>query len=214
MKICGIRTTREIRWFLPGEPPDAVAGWFRRWETSGPRARTDRYLMIPGCDSVGVKERDDTFEIKARIGEPQRFVWGEAISGAAERWSKWARKGEGTRAFLAALDDEPENWLPVRKSRSQWKFPGKTGRGAGPFAGIADIPSGLAGKLEFTRIDLAGRHWWSVALEVDDPDGGGLDALHLAGEIAFAGAPTELSLPESASLSYPAWIDREARHPR
>ena len=70
----------ELRWFFEGDVPMAMDAWFREGASVEAEVRRDRYLVFPGCDSVGVKIRDVSerkggrFEVKASIGTPE-VVW-------------------------------------------------------------------------------------------------------------------------------------------
>jgi hypothetical protein len=58
--------TAKIRWFWLERNVESIQSWF---VGEGPMAdseiRTDIYLVLPGCETTGVKLRDNNFEIKA-----------------------------------------------------------------------------------------------------------------------------------------------------
>ena len=57
----------EIRWLFQNDSFEMAAGWFKNYSEISPKAekmRTDYYLLFPGCDNVGVKLREEKFEIK------------------------------------------------------------------------------------------------------------------------------------------------------
>ena len=74
----------EARWFLPGPAGDTAEHWIGSGEYSTHQdERTDRYLLVPGCDTVGIKIREGNFEIKSRRGEPEAIAWSTSITGAS-----------------------------------------------------------------------------------------------------------------------------------
>ena len=84
----------EARWFFKGELPDRLVAWFG--PSTEPEARSDRYLVFPGCDSVGVKIRDaddpsrSQFEVKAQIRGPRVVRLGPRATARVDEWVKWS----------------------------------------------------------------------------------------------------------------------------
>ena len=107
----------EVRWFFPG-PASAVAErWIAASEHSTQQAaRTDRYLVLPGCGATGIKIREGHFEIKARTSPPEAMTWSESIAGFRDTWVKWSRDLND----VGKLGTEPrdgEAWVDVSKQR-------------------------------------------------------------------------------------------------
>ena len=53
------------------------------------RERNDDYLLLPGCDTVGVKQRQGKLEVKALVAGPSPFSLG-AVVGRLDQWVKWS----------------------------------------------------------------------------------------------------------------------------
>ena len=78
----------EVRWFFRGQSPAEVKHWLDMGEQHKQEAREDEYVLIPSCQTTGIKLRNDRFEIKAltcRVGE-ERFA--AKIEGVVEKWAK------------------------------------------------------------------------------------------------------------------------------
>ena len=171
--------TAEVRWFVPGTLPDAVAAWF---DALGPPveedARTDRYLAGTG-DALGLKVREGRVEAKRFEGGA-----GEAHGAPAEAWAKWLFPVEG--------DPAPPEWTAVRKRRRQRRVEAEGGSCA----------------VEVSEVEAAGETWWSVCLEASGPTADarrGALAQAAARWLREGAAP---ALDPEAALSYPAWLAR------
>jgi hypothetical protein len=98
----------EIRWFWPGHAQwEVLLAWFTREgrlplieHTDTPdsaarpfvkqeRPRTDEYLLLPNCETVGVKQREGQLEVKALVDVPQPFAQGN-VAGQIDQWVKWS----------------------------------------------------------------------------------------------------------------------------
>lgn len=179
--MTGYRTA-EVRWFLRGPLPEAVAAWFDRLGGDVEvEVRTDRYLA-PVSDGLGVKVRDGRLEAKRRDRRLDLLRAGRA-EGAVEAWTKWS--------FPLAHDAVPgAGWKEVRKLRRQ------RGRRAGAGTCV----------LEVGEVETAGAVWWTVCLEADGlSQEARLRALvETAGRwLGIGDAPT---LPAGAAGGYPAWL--------
>ena len=181
--------TLEVRWFLPGNLPEAVAAWFDGLGAPvGEESRTDRYLVPTEGDALGLKVREGRIEAKQRTGRAAAAAWGRA-SARPETWRKWSlalASGEGD-----ALDG---GWAEVAKARRQrWlQF------------------DGAVCALELSTVACGGDAWWSVCLETS-----GERAADRARALDGAAArwldrPEAPALPRDAALGYPAWLRERA----
>lgn len=214
--------TREIRWFFDGSLADtgaATAAWFTQSVARGEKSpaispedwRTDRYLFLPQVDDLGIKLRQDRWEIKGRhalIGI-QRF--GEGIEGEVACWTKWAiaapgESGGGHSAIAAcAIVD-----IAKQRIRRAARF---TQDGAFEIAArqenaAREIDRGL--HMELTRIRVAGARrdsHWSLGFEAfpDDPSACALFAEAICA--LLEGCPAK-PLSAEGSMSYPRWLQR------
>ncbi len=88
-----------------------------------PESRVDRYLALPGCESVGVKLRgtnDPTggkLEIKALVGGVQVTRFRPNVVGRTDAWVKWTHPTQVDQIISA----EP-SWVAVKKRRSLRTF--------------------------------------------------------------------------------------------
>lgn len=202
--------TAEIRWFVPGALTDAVVEWF--WHGAQPRTpstREDRYLLLPGCETVGVKLRWGTsYDVKARVGRGHA-AYPSGIEGVRERWVKWSCDDERVVTRLGVLSAENEEWLTLRKERHLRLF---TTDSARPVE-VDAYDSGRPGcHVELTGV-LAGETnavpAWTLGLEAY----GGRDELMAALDATvlefFSQRPNPpVPLTGAASMGYPAWLSR------
>lgn len=132
----------EIRWFLPPSMEWELAlEWFMgdsykkndqfADNTLGEifpnnikkeELRTDEYLIIPDCTSVGVKKRQGKLEIKAQIGIPEKYFH-ESISGEINYWSKWSfQPSESNISIMGGDLILSGEWFKINKIRYLLKF--------------------------------------------------------------------------------------------
>lgn len=214
----------EVRWFFDGALAADVEAWYAGGGSAdggptGPlwpdHGRTDRYLVLPGVDDLGIKLRDGRFEFKGRVGDFGVRSFADGNHGRTEHWVKWSHPLE---------DASPEHgagrgW-PIADAK-RFVFVGK--RRMVRYVAIASqapveppfdtARTGPVIGFELARLrlgDATAETHWSVAFEAFPygPD------LHepFADAVAtlLAGWP---SAPLSAerSLSYPAWLSRTYR---
>lgn len=193
----------ETRWFFPGPASDAAERWITAGEHSAQQAeRTDRYLVLPGCDAAGIKIREGKFEIKARTSPPEAVAWGGTIAGFRDTWVKWSRdlSDFGERA---ASPRDGETWIDVCKKRRVRLFSLESGSPVETTPGGPWLATGCM--VEKSVVRAASNDYWSFCFEAfGEPDTliTHLDTMvrHVAAE-----APS-LELPQDASMSYPAWL--------
>lgn len=180
--MTGPYLTLEVRWFLRGTAPEAVAAWFDRLgDPVEAETRTDRYLAPTG-DGLGVKVRTGNLETKRRSAVEDPLHVGPA-SGAAEAWTKWS--------FPLAGDAEPEaGWVAVDKTRWQRQTPGERGSCA----------------LELSALTVGGEAWWSVCLEASGRTWADRRAALDAAAQAWLGRDDAPALRAEDAMGYPAWL--------
>lgn len=214
----------EVRWFFDGALGAAAAdveAWYagggaadaRRsgplWPDGG---RTDRYLVLPGVDDLGIKLRDGRFEVKGRVSDLGARSFAQGMHGRTEHWVKWSHplkdaSPEGGVAHGWPLADA-DRLVPVGKrrvvtylavaSREPVEPPFDLAR-TGPIIGF-----------ELARLRLAeatAETHWSVAFEafpygpdLHEPFAGAVGTL-------LSGWPSP-PLSAERSMSYPAWLAR------
>jgi hypothetical protein len=223
--------TLEVRWFFAGPLEEAGPGieeWFRSrprragsgtppplaWAPAPPAWRQDRYLLVPGCDDMGIKWREGRFEIKGRasaLGE-RRFAPG--IEGVCERWIKWSYGGDRVAQRFSRLFQDGAI-VPVEKRRLQRRFRFDD---AGEATEVApDQPRERGLDVELTRIRLPGRGeaHWSLAFEAF-PDVEPTTGRFMPTVARFLEDCPALPLMADRSMSYPRWLfdlDQPPRRP-
>ena len=234
--------TREVRWFFDGRlaaDGAATVAWFTggaggqegeavpvAWpaEWRSEDWRTDRYLLLPDSDDVGVKLRQGRLDIKGRhslIGI-QRF--GDGLEGEVACWTKWTLAvPEWTVNSAAWSAIEANVSLRVAKLRMlrSMRF-GEDGvistpveQGAEP-ALPQDSQGESSGKrqwnlqMELARIRLteadADTHW-SLGFEAYPDDPSCCAPFAKAVATLLAGCPARPLVAER-SMSYPRWLQR------
>lgn len=219
--------TAEARWFLSGtEKWDELLYWFTRQgrlplvqETGNyvpdpeaapfvkqERPRTDEYLVLPNCETVGVKQRQGRLEVKALVAGPRPFAAGEA-AGRTDQWVKWSLKpSEGIALTLEADLRQAGAWRRVEKRRCTRNLAFNAG---GLTAVSPDAWPEAGCNVELTLLHVAAGvgEWVTFGLEAFGPQAQADDLLTAAAALFFtAHGPAPLRLAEQASLSYPAWL--------
>lgn len=203
----------EIRWFFPFEAPIAseappqlpadVLDWFRDGRNLSwpPEPRTDRYLLLPGCTSTGVKLREGRFEVKAICGTAEPVQLAPGVSGWADRWVKWSYGGEAAGLWTAALSRETVGWLDVTKWRLLRAFDLSGGR----VVEVTDMAS--EDTVELTAVRAQNHFWWTLGLEATGAPESLDEKFRRLVDYFFGRAKPPLVLDNGHSAAYPGWLD-------
>lgn len=220
--------SREVRWFFSGAPPDEVVSWFRTvrpWPVeSGPGSmewprepRDDVYLVLRGRGDLGIKLRDEPapdgpgplIEFKGRTTEPGptttvRDRRGGPVDGRVEDWVKWSFTREQLPAGIPALFHGSAAQR-VRKRRLLRLVRLEAGGEAVEVSTETEEPyRSLA--FELTRVECAGREFWTLGLEANPVDSGmALDFEVGCGRL-LARWPGDPPLSAERSVGYAAWL--------
>lgn len=216
----------EVRWFLPGtEKWDDLLDWFTRHgqlplihdnsTIPQPEAapfvrqeqpRSDDYLLLPDCATVGVKQRQGRLEVKALVAGPRPFAQAGVV-GHTDQWVKWSLQPSAAIALELEADlCQAGSWRQVEKQRYTQKY----AAGVGGVTAVSPDTWPAAGcNVEITRLSVAAHppDWLTVGFEAFGPPNQIADLL-AAAVIAFMagyGLPP-LPLAEENSCSYPAWL--------
>lgn len=216
----------ELRWFLPEQDPwDPLLQWFRLQDrlplreeglydpktAAEPfvkleRKRTDEYLLLPDCDTVGVKQRQGKLEVKALVAGPRPFSLGGVV-GRVDQWVKWSFDPSEAIAIQFEIElDQSGPWRRVVKKRYTQKISLDSVR---PIAVPPDQYPEAGYNIELTVIDVqaALRTWLTFGFEAFGPSGRVMSLLDEAVAHFFAVyGPPPIALNGSDSLSYPAWL--------
>jgi hypothetical protein len=199
----------EIRWFFVGEPNRTIVEWFaasRLGRKEEPR--TDEYLLLPGCTTVGVKVREGRFEVKAQTSQREPAQYGNGVRGYEESWIKWSHGLDGGNdAWLEGED----TWISVIKRRilRLYAIDGEQ---------VDEVPvgqfiDGAGCQLELAQLTVPSpglapeARWWSICLEAFGSSGQTQDILAVMAAHESLGDIAEV-LTLEASMSYPLWLAR------
>lgn len=206
----------EVRWFLLTKSFDSIEGadWFlaAKSDIGTPEAedRVDRYLVLPDCDSVGVKVRGRSrFEIKAQISSPRPWRINADINGRMDQWVKWSYHGEELSKIEESLL-RAGRWLTVKKKRHLRKFSVEGSL-------FVEVPSAqeltIGCDVEMTSIEVeeaepGRRYWCSFGFEAFGPSARTSQILSEASHKFFQVYEGDSGFPlfNGHSLNYPAWF--------
>lgn len=174
-----------------------------------PRERTDRYLVFPGCESVGVKVREGRFEIKALKGAAEIVRYPSSVSGRTECWVKWSHSSSVIDPWLQSLQQERADWIDVTKARWLRTF---TYDGEQVAELQRNVPPALGGTVELTHITALNEAWWSLAIEAPGAPHQVRETLRVVAEFFFLHNSPPISLNATHSCSYPAWLATLSEH--
>jgi hypothetical protein len=220
-------TSAELRWFLYNPPDqwDEILKWFRlqgrlllRPENSyDPNSvtepfvkreakRSDKYLLLPDCDAVGVKQRQGNLEIKALVSGPRPFSFSaRGINGRIDQWIKWSLASKLHKELEVEMD-QAGPWSNVVKDRYLQKYSFDSGR---MVAVSPDHRPDTGCNIELTKISVKPDVWdWlTFGFEAYGPSNRSIAMLDEAVEHFFAAhGPSPVRLEGRDSLNYPNWL--------
>lgn len=157
--------TAEVRWFFDGRVPSQVHDWFvtTTGATEVPEIRTDRYLLLPGTTSIGLKLRQHRFEIKIRSFNYGPVKFSEGTTGRVERWGKWSFNLDQNGDAIQEVINKDLGWLDVRKERLLGRYVIERETVVSPLKIGEQTSSGC--QVELTELELKGQKWWTFAFE-------------------------------------------------
>jgi hypothetical protein len=194
--------TREIRWFFES-PQGLLTSFFEGLprQAASYEERTDRYLAGLLSEGNGVKLRGGRLEIKSRVDGPETGVIAPGLEGVMETWVKYGFElKEGAQEGVAD-EDIAAQWLDVAKER--WvTLVDATGPNL-QFHPLGYQPGDYV-QVEYTRISLGGRQWYTFGLEWLAGGPAGIP------ESFFVGVFKGTRLQKAQSMGYPAFLKRVA----
>jgi len=203
-----VKPSAEVRWFYPGRLTKEVRDWFCSARLCKEEAlRTDRYLVFPHSNEVGVKVRDGVMlEIKSRTSVPEPFSLATGASvGRQDAWMKWKIEDSAVAGRLAALEGDSPHWVSVTKKRWLRKFrvdPAGNVEETDPDATEDDRC-----RAELAEVAVGNSHWWTVAFDSFGP-GKRVAELEQVARHFLKMLPHGLALTERDSMAYPEWLNR------
>jgi hypothetical protein len=209
----------EVRWFYRGTAASSAERWMNSGELARNQAeRTDRYLLLPGCQTAGVKLRDGNFEIKGQTSGNEFIVFADNVDGYRNTWVRWSRP-IGDFSDLTRDVREDESWILVRKRRKVRLFSLDTGIPEEVESGVPGLAAGC--QVEKTAIRAlplpaadgappdadwsAAEDWWTFSFESFGRPESLLRNLDTT-VTHVASAEPGLLLRSEYSMSYPEWL--------
>jgi hypothetical protein len=210
----------ETRWFFAGDSSrnPELRHWFEsckpfpraenvqapRWEGRA-GGEPDVYLLMPGCNDMGVKWREGALQIKGRVADLGKWQFGTRHAGRVQRWIKWTYP-EVPVAYRALFEADGSRGLEtaaIHKIRALRMVDLASVSPQEVAPGI-DLDSGVG--VEMTDLELDGERYCSIAFEAFP----GNAAAEAGFEAAVSGFLGELGEPLGldASMSYPDWLCR------
>jgi len=199
--------TSEIRWFVPGILSKETLSWFsagHRMERA--TVQVHEYLLFPGCDTVGVKFREDRFEIKANLGVSQPLSLPMGIEGRSQQWIKWSLATIGLPMLSQTLHQSGP-WLKVRKERNQRTLSAETGH----LEEVSTDSSPVTGcnvELTYIEVEADPPSWFTLGFEAYGPPSvtAGILEEGVGSFFKAQGQGPGMNLTNTNSLSYPTWL--------
>ena len=203
--------TSEIRWFLPGNLPPEIASWFSASHVPDAEpVQVHEYLLFPDCESVGVKLREQRFEIKAKSGPSRTLRLTLGIDGRTDDWVKWSLSAEYLQDFSRVLH-RSGRWLKLRKERLLHRL-SVEGNYLVEVSGEARNSLDAGCNIELTRLEVESdpRSWFTFGFEAHGPSSNTAEILEQGVHRFFQahGRAPGIRLNRENSLSYPAWLMR------
>jgi hypothetical protein len=195
----------EARWFFRGAAPGTAESWLpSEGLATAQDPRTDRYLVLPGCATVGIKVREGNFEVKAQTSPSKPVIYTDAVAGFCNTWVKWSRSLDDLAGIARDARDD-ERWVRIRKQRTVRLFSLESGKPEEVAYGGPWLAAGC--QVEKTDIEVlpGADRWWSFSFEAFGEPAQLLRNLdltvrHVANENAA------ISLRKDDSMSYPEWL--------
>lgn len=193
----------EIRWFFEGKIPINVTKSLEETGLDISENRTDHYLLLQGCDNIGIKIRNSRLEIKRRRDVQPYDISQLNISGKIERWERWEWNDKTACIEIEQLNykDDISPWIKVDKKRWQKKFSVRDNV-------LIPVPSqalysDLA--MEITELKSNGQSWWTIGFDLFTEQNRSLF------EQLIETCPVlqlEVDLKKEWSFGYPRWLSQ------
>ena len=200
-------TTSEIRWFYQGIVASEIANWFAadvlRENCHTLENREDWYLLIPGCEFLGVKLRQHRLETKLRVTDLGILQLGNNVIGAAEKWIKSTCEDAKVESLITPEVVAKGQWVKVEKVRSQIRYLVADDRSLTPASKEETSQEGC--NVELTQLIVNDNPWWTLGFEASGTDNNLTSNLETVTKKLFQTFPEqELNLADS--YAYPKWL--------
>jgi hypothetical protein len=193
----------EIRWFFEGKIPNNVNKILNETNLDVSENRTDHYLLVQGCDNIGIKIRNSRLEIKRRRDVRPYNISRLNINGHIERWDRWEWNDKTAYIEVEQLiyRDDINPWIKVDKKRWQKKLNIRDND-------LIQVPSQEPYPdyaMEITELKINGKLWWTIGLDsFTEQDCSFFDRLIETGPIL----QFKIDLKKDWSFGYSNWLSR------
>jgi hypothetical protein len=153
----------EIRWFFEGRIPINVTKILKEASLDISENRNEHYLLVQGCDNIGIKIRNSRLEIKRRRDVQPYYLSKLNISGNIEQWERWEWNDKTACTEIEQLiyKDDKNPWIKVEKKRWQQKFNVRDND-------LILLPSQQLNSdfaMEITELKLNRKSYWTVGFD-------------------------------------------------
>ena len=201
-----IAETTETRWFWATDNLPDLCKWFTGetlFITKNVESRTDEYLILPGCQSTGIKLRAGHLEVKILVADEGTFVFHDGVTGRVQRWIKWVFEDQAVRSFSGT---DSKDWQSVTKSRLLRRFSmnGKLMERSSEYSSPASNCH-----IELTKVALpqTSKTWVTLGIESYGKNLDQTEVLKKTAQRFFLQQPQiPNELTHATSLSYPEWF--------
>jgi len=199
--------TAEVRWFLPGRIPEEIRQWFGSSAFPLiPMTRTDRYLVYPFSEQVGVKFREERIEVKAKVRDLDLLEVGDHVSGKMELWEKWSAGAESVPLLFRDISGTADHWIDVTKTRWMRVFNAEGDKVTESDPGRGQEHPGEGCYAEITGIEVGDRSFWTLGLEAFGEEGSIEATLIKTAKLLFHPKAPHRGLTETNAFAYPAFL--------
>jgi len=200
-------TTSEIRWFDRGTVPLVIENWFTadvlRDNCQTLENREDWYLLIPRCEFLGMKLRQQRLETKLRVTELGILKLRNNVIGAAEKWVKLTCDDPEIESLITSDVVAKGEWVKVEKVRSQIRYLVTDDHSLTPVSAEQNSQQGC--NVELTQLIINHDPWWSLGFEASGKSNNLMLTLETVAKQVFQTFPQqELTLVKS--YAYPKWL--------
>jgi hypothetical protein len=194
----------ELRWFYKGQLPNELNTTFCNSDIKlEPESRTDYYLLIENCDSLGIKLRNSRLEIK-KLKRNHIELLNKYVNGKMEQWIRW--EWNDTNSFNEILQFIQANkynpWIKIDKKRLQKKFVIFDNS----LLETLQDNTHFDFSIELTELKVSEHLWWSI----------GIDSSKIGDNIHFfmqlikrcINEKYQTNLKLASSYGYPEWVSK------
>jgi hypothetical protein len=191
----------EIRWFFERKIPINITKILEETRLDISENRTDHYLLVQGCDNIGIKIRNSRLEIKRRRDVQPYYISKLNISGNIERWERWEWNDRTTCNEIEQLifKDDKSPWIRVDKKRWQKKFNVSDND-------LVPVPSQMLYSdlaMEITELKLDRKSWLTIGFDLFTKQDHSFFDLIIE---TFPVLQLEVDLKKEWSFGYPRWL--------